>query len=288
MNEEEYFKQQVIEEIKRIAKEKNLKTMSLAVFRNSSVISVTRMWKTFNSWREAVQEAGLKPDTTKIKKTKDELGEEFLRICKEIEGIPNIMQFNRTAKISINVYKRNFGNHWEEVLFGFKEWLKEKHPNSKFINLITNKSKPRSTTNQAKDNEHTGFVWQSKKGVVYGAPIDFRGLRQAPVNEQGVVFLFGKISEELGFSIEAIKTAFPDCEGKRLIDRRKNHWENVSIEFEYSSSNFYQHGHDASKCDVIVCWMHDWLDCPLEVIELREVVKQLKNKGFATKEILES
>lgn len=276
MVEEKDFKQQVIEEIKRIAREKHLETVSLSVFRNNSDVSITRMWKTFNSWRDAVKEAGLKPDTTKVKKTKDELGEELLRICKEIDSIPNIMQFNRTAKIAINVYKKNFGNHWSEILLGFREWLKEKHADSKFIKLIHNKSKSQSTINRQKDNEHPGFEWLPKKGVVYGAPIDFRGLRQAPINEQGVVFLFGKISEELGFSIEAIKTAFPDCEGKRLIDRKKNHWEKVSIEFEYSSSNFYQHGHDASKCDVIICWIHDWSDCPLEVIELREVIKQLK------------
>lgn len=270
------FRQKVIKEIKRIAKEKNLETVSLSVFRNNSDVSITKMWKTFNSWREAVKEAGLIPDTTKVKKTKDELGEEFLRICKEIEGIPNIMQFNRTAKIAINVYKRNFGNHWADILFGFREWLKEKYPNSEFIKLIKDKSKPRPTTNQPKSDEHSGFVWPPKKGVVYGAPIDFRGLRQAPVNEQGVVFLFGKISEELGFSIEAIKTAFPDCEGKRLINRKKNHWENVSIEFEYSSSNFYEHGHDPLKCDVIICWIHDWSDCPLEVIELKEAIEKLK------------
>ncbi len=23
------------------------------------------------------------------------------------------------------------------------------------------------------------------------------------------------------------------------------------------------------SCDVIVCWEHNWVDCPLEVVELR-------------------
>jgi len=101
-------------------------------------------------------------------------------------------------------------------------------------------------------------------------------LRHEPVNEQGVVFLFGKISEELGFSIEAIRTGYPDCEGKRLVDKNKNLWEPVSIEFEYRSKNF---DHDPKGCDVIVCWIHDWPDCPLEVIELKEVIKRLKEKS---------
>jgi len=88
--------------------------------------------------------------------------------------------------------------------------------------------------------------------------------------------LFGKISVELGFSIEAIRTDYPDCDGKRLIDRNKNLWESVTIEFEYLSRNFLEHGHDSSKCDVIVCWIDNWPNCPLEVIELREVIKKLK------------
>ena len=31
-------------------------------------------------------------------------------------------------------------------------------------------------------------------GPQFGKPLDFRGLRRAPINEQGVVYLFGIIS----------------------------------------------------------------------------------------------
>jgi hypothetical protein len=34
----------------------------------------------------------------------------------------------------------------------------------------------------------------------YGQPLDFRGLRHEPVNEQGVVLLFGLVAKELGSS----------------------------------------------------------------------------------------
>ena len=45
----------------------------------------------------------------------------------------------------------------------------------------------------------------------------------------------------------------------------------MRIEFEFRSSSFRSHGHDAGQCDVIVCWHHDWPDVPasLEVIELK-------------------
>ncbi|HKV95245.1 MAG TPA: hypothetical protein VJW20_22055 [Candidatus Angelobacter sp.] len=44
------------------------------------------------------------------------------------------------------------------------------------------------------------------------------------------------------------------------------------MSFEYESKNFVLHGHDPKKC-VIVCWRHNWKECPaeIEVIELCRV-----------------
>lgn len=109
----------------------------------------------------------------------------------------------------------------------------------------------------------------------YGNPIDFRGLRHEPVNEQGVVFLFGMLARELGYYVEAVQTGFPDCEAKRQIGPDK--WQRVRIEFEFESRNFREHGHDPTRCDVIVCWRHNWTECPgeLEVVELASLIKSL-------------
>jgi hypothetical protein len=42
-----------------------------------------------------------------------------------------------------------------------------------------------------------------------------RQLPREPVNEQGVVLLFGMLAKELGYMIEAAQMGFPDCEAKR-------------------------------------------------------------------------
>jgi predicted transport protein len=105
--------------------------------------------------------------------------------------------------------------------------------------------------------------------------INFRGLVYSPTNEQGVVFLFGKVAEDLNMYVEEIKTGFPDCIGRRFTGRG---WELVAIEFEFKSSNFESHGHSPEDCDVIVCWEHDWPGAPMEVIELREVIRDLPNE----------
>jgi len=57
-----------------------------------------------------------------------------------------------------------------------------------------------------------------------------------------------------------------------LIDLETN--KTLNVEFEEYSSDFKTHGHDPSKCDLIICWIHDWnkrwVDekCLLPVFEL--------------------
>lgn len=122
---------------------------------------------------------------------------------------------------------------------------------------------------------------RSHKGTLpplhFGDPMNFRGLRHAPINELGVVFLFGIISGELGFVVESVHSAFPDCSAKRLVDAKKKRWVQVSIEFEFFSRNFLLHGHSISGCDLIVCWEHDWNECPIEVIVLQDEIKKLQD-----------
>jgi hypothetical protein len=105
------------------------------------------------------------------------------------------------------------------------------------------------------------------KSSIVGDVINFRGFVYGPVNEMGVVGLFAKISEDLGFIIEEIRAAYPDCIARRKVDRG---WERVGIELEYRSSNFKLHGHDPKGCDLIVCWDHDWDTCPVPVLSLKQ------------------
>jgi hypothetical protein len=84
------------------------------------------------------------------------------------------------------------------------------------------------------------------------------------------------VARELGYLVEAVQGSFPDCEAKRRVSQGQ--WQPVSIEFEYASKNFVDHCHDPNNCDVIVCWIHNWKECPehLEVVVLSEVIKRLK------------
>ncbi len=113
-----------------------------------------------------------------------------------------------------------------------------------------------------------------KEKSIVGDLINFRGLVYSPTNENGTIFLFGKVVEDLNMYIEEIKPGFPDCVARRFTGKG---WERIFVEFEYTSLNFRDHKHNSQDCDLIVCWEHNWPDCPLEVIELREVIKSLPN-----------
>jgi len=114
---------------------------------------------------------------------------------------------------------------------------------------------------------------QVEEADVVGEPINFRGMVYAPLNEAGVILLFARVMDDLGIIYESSPPRFPDMIGRRRVGGK---WQRVRIEFEYKSSNFKEHGHDPSKCDIIVCWEHDWPDCPIEVIELRDVIRKLR------------
>lgn len=47
----------------------------------------------------------------------------------------------------------------------------------------------------------------AKKSIV-GDLINFRGLVYSPMNENGVIFLFGKVVEDLNMYIEEIKPGY--------------------------------------------------------------------------------
>jgi len=102
-----------------------------------------------------------------------------------------------------------------------------------------------------------------------GRRIKIDGMAYAPTNEQGVVFLFGRLAVRLGFDIEQIQTRFPDRLARRDGKRYR-------IEFEYYASDY--EGHPSRGADIIICWDNDWKVAPkkyrhLEIIALRDFVE---------------
>jgi hypothetical protein len=118
-----------------------------------------------------------------------------------------------------------------------------------------------------------GTYWMKLKTFKVGRPIMVKGMAYAPTNEQGVVFLFGRLAPRLGFHVEHVQVHLPDCTARR---RGKLY----RIEFEFWASHFDEHRHHPRGADIVVCWENDWESRPakyrhLEIIDLKRHVGAL-------------
>jgi len=277
------IKEEVVEAIRRVANEMG-KTPSRSQFIAQSGISEYWVLTHFNNWTEAVHAAGLVAYSTNIKLADDDLLMDWGELVRKHRQIPTRDRYRREGKYSPGVFEKHFGpwstvpGFFDKFATGKPEWTDVlallPQPQRRFASCSEAEPLAFEATVKLDGDDTPPVIVHGKRDdrPTYGNPIDFRGLRHEPVNEQGVVFLFGMVARELGYMVEAVRTNFPDCKAKRQVGRGK--WEDVHIEFEYESRNFRDHGHRAEGCDVIVCWRHNWSECPktIEVVELADVI----------------
>ena len=149
-------------------------------------------------WSEVLEVAGLPrhPNWNQTLSDEDLLAE-LHRVLQQLNSIPSWAKLHSKLNISAATVRKRFGG-WEGTLQRYRVWLKELDPSSALLALI-----PVATTAPHASEATVDGVEAAKPATVaetlssadddalYGAPIDFRGLRHAPINEQGVVYLFG-------------------------------------------------------------------------------------------------
>ncbi len=108
-----------------------------------------------------------------------------------------------------------------------------------------------------------------------GRTLNFRAFMYAPTCEHDVVQMFGAIAHDLGFEIIGNRSEFPDCKARRKVKADRERFEDCLIEYEFSSLDYKKHKHPTVGCDLIVCWRHNWQECPIEVFSLEDAIKEL-------------
>jgi hypothetical protein len=280
----------LVRQLKDLAERLNKKSVSRTEFTRETGISQYHVFKHFDSWNAMIEAAELEPSGNRRLADDDlfcAMKDAFMaagRVCSQ-------PQFKRLCRYDIGVYtRRNWGN-WAGVLAKFRDWAAIHAPDFPFLAQLTavrqvagRRPHRSSSANwlpavSPGANECSAapplIAWPGKGGRQYGPLINFRGLLHAPLNESGVILLFGMLAQELGYLVESLTPGFPDCEAKRRIGASSDVWERVRIEFEYESRSFASHGHRADDCDLIVCWRHTWPQCPLEVLELKSAVEAI-------------
>ncbi|HKW64112.1 MAG TPA: hypothetical protein VJN89_16290 [Candidatus Acidoferrum sp.] len=236
----------------------------------------------FRGWNDAVRAAGLQPHTQNVRLKDRALLEDWGRQVRRNRGMHSRYAQLRQGEYDPSTIERRFGR-WSAIPEAFRKFARGKPEWADVLALLPVR-RPKSTAEQKPVSAPAGSPNTVQRVPLadrpfYGNPTNFQALRHEPVNEQGVVLLFGMLAKELGFLVEAVQKGFPDCEAKRQTGTDR--WQRVSIEFEFESRNFRDHRHPLYGCDLIVCWRHNWPECPrhIEVLELSSVIKCLSTSG---------
>jgi hypothetical protein len=110
-----------------------------------------------------------------------------------------------------------------------------------------------------------------------GEPVHFKSIAYAPQNEAGVILLWAEMRKELGMDyVTSLGPSYivngPDAVVKMPAGKG---WVDKLVEFEFKSRNA-KGKHNFDFIDYIVCWEHNWPDCPVEVIELKSRLDDLR------------
>ncbi len=253
--------EQMIAELQRVAAELGQDYVTRTQFGlQSKLCPASLIERRFGTWNAATEAASLKPTAqAEVMRGKrvsdDDLLRNLLDIYRQVGRVPTVNDVERFGAYSIGPYRTRGMDLTQATAEAVTRFGGEAAAAEVGAILQTRARRPERARER------------------YGELIDFRGFRYAPTNETGVVGLFTTVCQELGFVIEIIRNAHPDCQAVRRT--AQGDWVPVAIEFELCSSNYRDHGHDDSECDLIVCWEDNWPDCPLEVIELKSVIRKL-------------
>ena len=261
--------------------------------------------KLFGTVGAALKAAGLQARGLGYVASTEELLLEWAALARKLGKLPTMRHLDEAGGHSISPYLVRF-RLWTRVGFCFRRFAEEKGIAAEWQDVLEmvrradrtreleetagqpasgregSKALNETELKRAKARDETQIGRALIKGArvrndrpIYGAPLPLAGLAHEPVNEAGVMFLFGMVAPRLGLQVLRIQSEFPDCEAMQEVGPGK--CQRVRIELEYLSKNFAAHGHNPDDCDVIVCWIHNWPECPenLEVIELSKVVKKL-------------
>lgn len=249
----DYTREEIIEYLRKLAKRLGKSTLDKHDIRSDGEVHMSTIIRKCGSFSQVLIAAGLKPQRV-YKRNRESMIKGLADLMLKLGREPRQVEMKEQLPCSPYTYKQEFGSLQDA--FDLAEEVTKKTGGGESLRIAPN----------------LASLSKTKKRRTCGAEIGFRELRYAPMNEQGVVFLFGMVARDLGFEVEIVQTRYPDCEAKRRL--QDGAFEHVLIEFEFKSSHF---DHDSAGCDIVVCWEHDWEACPadIEVIELRSVIEEL-------------
>jgi hypothetical protein len=280
IKEQAVSQEEILEAIKKMAEELG-RAPSLPELRDKTGISPRQVRRKFLNYTSALKACGLERGGAGYTTPMDALFKDWAELTRKLGRVPKINEYDMYAKYSSKPLVTRFGT-WGDVPAGLLFAAEQQGWEGGWEDVLevarchlraAGKAVRRSRTANRTPNQPK--IMRDRPS--YGPPLMKVPLVYGPTNEQGVLFLFGSIAEDLGFVVTRVQIAFPDCEAMREV--APGVWQPVDIELEQYSRNFVSHMHDPNKCDLIVCWENNWPECPLEVIELKTEFERLQREG---------
>jgi hypothetical protein len=298
-------KDRIIEEIKRVAGKLGSKSLKQKDFELNSTIPINTVKYYLGPWEQALEQANLaagqgetkkEPKERELKeKEQDKLLLELLRIFNASGEEPTSLLVDTKGRYGEHEYRKHWKSLHEAFLLARKKFPEKFEHFKKEDSSISIEDAERALETYPLADQHGGGEEENmgeskvkyiprtikpkqgkKRSRKVGEPINFRSIKHAPVEKMGVVFLFSMVAAELGFAVESISPDFPDCEGKRCVDLENERWEHVRIQIEYKSSDLQKQEWNENECDILICWIHDWDDCPIEILELKSEISRFE------------
>jgi len=249
----------------------------------------------FGSYGRAVREAGFETVGPGYQTSNEGLLKDWAGVARKLGKLPTKDEYSANSRHSPTPFDARWKS-WREVPLAFERHTRETGTSTEWADVLemVRKKYPRlekeetevGTKGEGRPEREGKFQRRALRRkeagarrpllpgrAVYGPLLSLPGLAHEPVSEAGVIYVFGMLAHRLGFVVLRIQPEFPDCEALREI--QPGRWQWVRIEFEFESRNFLKHEHEKDGCDLIVCWSHNWPECPLEVVELRKEIARI-------------
>jgi hypothetical protein len=280
-------KRQILSAIRAAARKLGRAPTSAELFHHKGVRSAD-IRRHFPGLHDAIREAGLIPRFRGARTETASLLCDWARVARRVKRLPTGADYQREGRHSATTLQRRCKS-WQAIPERFRahvrRWQKEAEWGDVLEIIGRSMQEPETVMplnrELRSDRRRPAFppklLFRDRPvlgAFLYPQHHVVPGLLYEPTNEAGVMFVFAALAHRLGFEIEMLQQQFPDCEARREI--RPGKWQRVRIELEFESRSFLLHGHDPKRCDIILCWRHNWKGCPkhIEVIELGKIVRR--------------
>ena len=238
-------------------------------------VSDDALRKHFGGLKAALEKAGLRPAGSGFRQQESTVLLDWARVARKLGKIPTMTEYESRGRFSDMPFHTRYGN-WTSVPDAFARFARKKKIQGKWKDVLGMVSAQADKSSMVRVRASHGRtrrqdIYQDRP--LYGPLMNLPEMVHEPLNELGVVFAFGLVARSLGFKVLRFQAAFPDCEALREVVRGQ--LQRMKLEFEFESRNFLRHGHRIDGCDAIVCWKHNWKECPLPVIELRKEIAKI-------------